>query len=757
MFDQAAVRQWLAILHGDAPGLIHICATGQWVGRCFGTDELDSAAGYVKHLDDQGREGIYVRMSTLRPDYVPDPEHRGSLPDTYALSALWADIDLSGPGHKTSGILPPDEESAMGVVSSSGLPDPSVWIHSGGGLYPVWLLDPPHRIDEDLTDVADLSANWQRVIGESAHRLGWFYGTGVGDLTRVLRIPGTVNRKAGLERPCLIVGGSGVRYPVEALYEAAADALAASVPEIPADPVRPPAATLDGYTSPGDAFAAGTDWGEILVPHGWHHVRRRGEVDYWCRPGKAGGISATTNAMGTDRLRVFTDASVFDACGYSKLAAYAVLEHGGDLSAAATQLRRRGYGDRPDAPAMQRKAIADLLGPPSMRPGSGPGAGASASPARTHAEPGAIDALDADLEVRLRYEREVEAQAHQLRVRREAARRVDAADHAATWREPPSRMSLTQELALPDDEVCWRIGRLLPAGANAVLTAQFKAGKTTLANNLVRALADGEDFLGRFEVTVPDGRIAVWNYEVSDGQYRRWLRDIGIVNTDRVSVLNLRGFRLPVIHPHVEDWICKWLEEHDIRVWVVDPFARAFVGAGEENSNSDVGVFLDTVDVIKERSGVGELILPTHTGRGEQEAGQERARGATRLDDWADVRWLLTTDEAGHRFFRAAGRDADVDEESLTYDPETRRLVFGGWDRRGVRRMALVDELVAFVAANPGLGVNEIVTGVGHRKVNVVAGLGEAVGRHRIIVDVAARGKRLHYAPGALRSTGVDG
>ena len=157
-----------------------------------------------------------------------------------------------------------------------------------------------------------------------------------------------------------------------------------------------------------------------------------------------------------------------------------------------------------------------------------------------------------------------------------------------------------------------------------------------------------------------------------------------IQNPDRVSVLNLRGFRLPITAPSVEDWIVRWLEEREVTAWVVDPFARAAVGT-DENSNTEVGVWLDTLDVIKERAGVRDLILPTHTGRAEQEAGQERARGATRLDDWADVRWLLTKDEQGDRFFRATGRDVEVARGEADIRRADRALTIGGGDRRWVK------------------------------------------------------------------------
>ncbi len=59
MFDVAAVRTWLVILHGDAPGLVHICATGAWTGATFPTDQLDAAAAYAAVLD-AGWQGALV-------------------------------------------------------------------------------------------------------------------------------------------------------------------------------------------------------------------------------------------------------------------------------------------------------------------------------------------------------------------------------------------------------------------------------------------------------------------------------------------------------------------------------------------------------------------------------------------------------------------------------------------------------------------------------------------------------------------------
>lgn len=91
---------------------------------------------------------------------------------------------------------------------------------------------------------------------------------------------------------------------------------------------------------PGDFYNRRVSWGEVLEPHGWRVLYAREGESYWQRPGKQGpGVSATTNYQGSDLLYVFSTSTPFEAGrAYSKFAAYAILEHGGDCSAAARAL-----------------------------------------------------------------------------------------------------------------------------------------------------------------------------------------------------------------------------------------------------------------------------------------------------------------------------------------------------------------------------------------------------------------------------------
>ncbi len=84
-------------------------------------------------------------------------------------------------------------------------------------------------------------------------------------------------------------------------------------------------------------------WDEILSPHGWEALRTSADgKTYWRRPGedKRDGHSATTRYDEHNLLYVFSEnAQPFGSeHGYNKLAAYALLNHDGDVPAAMEAL-----------------------------------------------------------------------------------------------------------------------------------------------------------------------------------------------------------------------------------------------------------------------------------------------------------------------------------------------------------------------------------------------------------------------------------
>ena len=135
-------------------------------------------------------------------------------------------------------------------------------------------------------------------------------------------------------------------------------------------------------------------------------------------------------------------------------------------------------------------------------------------------------------------DRDVQYAADRMRIQ-QAARELLAREQAGDT-VIPAPISLTDLLAMPDEEVLYRVDGLLLRGGRALLTAQFKAGKTTLTGNLVRCLADGGKFLGQFD-TAPARRVTLIDTEMTPDTIKRWLRDQRISNTDAVEVLPIRG------------------------------------------------------------------------------------------------------------------------------------------------------------------------------------------------------------------------
>jgi putative DNA primase/helicase len=91
----------------------------------------------------------------------------------------------------------------------------------------------------------------------------------------------------------------------------------------------------------------------------------RGNETFWRRPGKQAGISASTGHAGDrDRLYVWSTSTEFDPeVPYTKLGAYAVLNHGGDMSKAAKALYEKGYGKQAEHPRDVIDDLAEVYGP----------------------------------------------------------------------------------------------------------------------------------------------------------------------------------------------------------------------------------------------------------------------------------------------------------------------------------------------------------------------------------------------------------
>ena len=305
------------------------------------------------------------------------------------------------------------------------------------------------------------------------------------------------------------------------------------------------------------------------------------------------------------------------------------------------------------------------------------------------------------------------ADVRELERRKRARELVTAIEEHRRPKPQPDAGTLAEILSRPQS-AHWRIDGLLPASGRMLLSAMRKTGKTTASGNLHRSLLTGEPLFGRYDVTKLDGRIVALNYEVTGDTYARWMNDIG-VPVDRLYIVNLRGRRNLLADQEGRDELVDIIRAAEGEVVTVDPFGRAYTGKSQ-NDTAEVTPWLVRLDEIAEQAGATELILTAHTGWD-----GERTRGSTALEDWPDVIVTMTRDpDTDARFIKAEGRDVQIDEDRLDYDPLTRRLTLSGaGSRKQVRASDHIEHLAEtvrdIVTATPGINVSGIRTALRDR------------------------------------------
>lgn len=156
----------------------------------------------------------YLCTKKSDPRYGKMIVGRGRVEDVTALTCLWVDIDIeSAEGHKGAKRRARDLEHALDVVRTIGMHGilkPSILVNSGGGLHAYWTLKEAWVFGEDGTrEEADMMLlRWKSFC------MGISSGMGVDldavfDMARILRVPGTVNRKYSPPRKveCLDIDG----------------------------------------------------------------------------------------------------------------------------------------------------------------------------------------------------------------------------------------------------------------------------------------------------------------------------------------------------------------------------------------------------------------------------------------------------------------------------------------------------------------------------------------------------------------------
>ena len=152
-------------------------------------EAMAGAGAYIASLGDDA--DIYFGLGLV----AGDPSGRGTAMDVAGIGCMWADLDVAGPAHKARA-LPPSLDDAIALVRA--MPHaPSALVDSGHGLHAYWLLSEFWRFDDirERERAAALARGWHGLVCASAASRGWIGVENLGDLARVLRAPGTMNRK----------------------------------------------------------------------------------------------------------------------------------------------------------------------------------------------------------------------------------------------------------------------------------------------------------------------------------------------------------------------------------------------------------------------------------------------------------------------------------------------------------------------------------------------------------------------------------
>ncbi|SHY42120.1 AAA family ATPase [Mycobacteroides abscessus] len=269
---------------------------------------------------------------------------------------------------------------------------------------------------------------------------------------------------------------------------------------------------------------------------------------------------------------------------------------------------------------------------------------------------------------------------YQQRVKEEADRRlVDARIEAVDL--PPV---LTGEALTPPSKTkVWAVNNLLAPKQSVLVTAQKKAGKSTLVLNLILSLTTGEPFLGEYTPARPM-RVAYFDMELGRAMASSYIEQLGIPrdNLFYVDLLGSARFLDTRNDALRARWVRK-LIDLDIDIVIVDPVSPILSAANlDENSTTGVRQLLDSFNTMSESVGCycGPVVV--------HHAGWEasgRARGSSAFGDWPGAEWNLRKadpeDPYSRRSFaiqsnRATGGVVHTPRPT-EYDHATRRVSYG--------------------------------------------------------------------------------
>lgn len=179
-----------------------------------GTSEQNMAERVIE-IADRKVVDVYIGCAQRRDHYGPGM--RGKREHCIGLPGLYLDLDFNPSHHKKN--VPPTQEDAQWIVQQMGA-TPNMIVHSGHGLHAWWMFREPIMFEDEDSQraVEQLMKGWEETARAHATSRGWELDS-VSDLPRVLRIPGTLNRKHEPHVEVVLIHDLGNGYEVDNLKE----------------------------------------------------------------------------------------------------------------------------------------------------------------------------------------------------------------------------------------------------------------------------------------------------------------------------------------------------------------------------------------------------------------------------------------------------------------------------------------------------------------------------------------------------------
>lgn len=168
-------------------------------------EDVEPAAQYAESIKDTN---VYFGLGLTKLE-LPDGKRPSAL-QICGIPGFWIDIDImDGAGAHKAANLPATQQDAEELISAA-IPrhmPPTILTHSGHGLHAYWLFKEPwiFETEDERVQAASLIQRFVLSFKFHAAMRGWKLDS-VFDLSRVLRVPGSINHKIpGMPMTCRVI------------------------------------------------------------------------------------------------------------------------------------------------------------------------------------------------------------------------------------------------------------------------------------------------------------------------------------------------------------------------------------------------------------------------------------------------------------------------------------------------------------------------------------------------------------------------